>query len=174
MTFHFTEKGMSNIVLIGMPACGKSTVGVVLAKTIGKSFVDTDLLIQEQEETLLQDLIDEKGNAYFQQVEAEVLSNLNFKNAVISTGGSAVYDPEAMHHLGQNGIIVYLELSLETIIQRLDNISTRGITMAKGETMADVYQRRIPLYEKYAHHVISGEGKDVEAVVAEIIKVVMS
>lgn len=163
---------MSNIVLIGMPACGKSTVGVVLAKTIGKNFVDTDLLIQEKENDLLQNLINVKGNDYFQRVEAEVLSQLNVGNAVISTGGSAVYYKEAMENLSRNGVIIYLQLSLDTIHKRLDNISTRGITMAPGETIVDLYNYRTPLYEKYAHVIINGEEKDVEQVVSDIIEAV--
>lgn len=163
---------MSNIVLIGMPACGKSTVGVILAKTIGKNFVDTDLLIQEKENDLLQNLINEKGNDYFQKVEAELLAELDAGNAVISTGGSAIYYKEAMENLSRNGIIVYLELSLDTIHTRLDNISTRGITMAPGDTIEDLYHYRIPLYEKYADVIINGEEKDVEQVVSDIIEAV--
>ncbi len=159
-------------MLIGMPACGKSTVGVILAKTLGKSFVDTDLLIQEKENCLLQDLINEKGNDYFKKAEERILSDLKVSNTVISTGGSAVYYPNAMLNLKQDGKIVYIKLSLETINMRLDNISTRGITMAKGETVKDIYERRIPLYEKYAEFIINGEDKNVEEVILEIIKVV--
>jgi len=155
--------------MIGMPGCGKSTVGVVLAKAIGKEFLDTDLLIQEQEGRLLQQIIDQKGNEYFQTVEEEILAQLQKKNCVISTGGSAVYYPRAMENLRKQGATVYIRLSLETIITRLDNIKTRGITMANGETVDGLYRARIPLYERYADITIDGEKKDVEQIVEEII-----
>ena len=141
---------MSNIVLIGMPACGKSITGVVLAKTMRKSFTDTDLLIQEREERPLQEIINESGNDYFRKVEESVLKTLDISNSVISTGGSAIYYPAAMAHLKENGIVVYLKVSLGTIEQRLNNIKTRGVTMKKGDTIASLYEERIPLYEKYA------------------------
>lgn len=159
-----------NIVMIGMPACGKSTVGVILAKTMGKSFIDTDLLIQEREDLLLQDIINKKGNDYFQKAEEQVLSGICAEGAVVSTGGSAVYYDGAMKHLGSTGIIVYLSLPLNEIERRLDNISTRGITMAPGETMADLYKKRVPLYEKYADLVVETAGLTVEQTVENIIR----
>lgn len=159
-----------NIIMIGMPACGKSTVGVILAKTVGKSFVDTDLLIQEHENELLQNIIDCRGNDYFQQVEEQVLSGMTASNAVISTGGSAVYYEKAMKHLAKTGCVVYLSLPLDEIERRLDNINTRGITMAQGETIGDLYERRLPLYEKYADMTIEAKGLTVEQTVEQIIR----
>lgn len=159
-----------NIVMIGMPACGKSTVGVILAKTLGKSFLDTDLLIQEREGALLQDIINGRGNDYFQTVEESVLSELIAERAVISTGGSAVYYESAMKHLGDTGRIVYLSLPLAEIEARLDNINTRGITMAPGETIEELYEKRLPLYEKYADLKVETMGLTVEQTVERIIR----
>lgn len=152
-----------------MPASGKSTVGVILAKTAGMNFIDTDLLIQNDQDALLQEIINEKGNDYFQKVEERILSTMTAEKSVISTGGSAVYYERAMKNLAKLGKIVYLQLSLSTIEERLSNIKTRGITMAPGETLSDLYKKRIPLYEKYSHVTINGEGKTVEQVVEEIL-----
>lgn len=160
---------MLNIVLIGMPACGKSITGVVLAKTMRKSFTDTDLLIQEREERPLQEIINESGNDYFRKVEESVLKTLDISNSVISTGGSAIYYPAAMAHLKENGIVVYLKVSLGTIEQRLNNIKTRGVTMKKGDTIASLYEERIPLYEKYADVTIEADNLTVEETVEAII-----
>lgn len=160
---------MSNIVLIGMPACGKSITGVVLAKTMRKSFTDTDLLIQEREERPLQEIINENGNDYFREVEELVLKTLNISNSVISTGGSAIYYPDAMEHLKKNGIVVYLKVSLDTVKQRLNNIKTRGVTMKKGDTISSLYEERTPLYEKYADVVIESDSFTVEETVEVII-----
>lgn len=160
---------MNSIILIGMPACGKSTVGVILAKTTGKLFMDTDLLIQQSENALLQEIIDEKGNDYFQRVEEKVLSSVHAENAVISTGGSAVYYENAMNHLKRLGTIVYLKLPLIAIEHRLNNINTRGITMAQGETISDLYEKRTPLYRRYADIIIEAEGLTVEQVVEAIV-----
>lgn len=153
---------MKNVVLIGMPACGKSTVGVVLAKVMGMKFLDTDLLIQEREGALLQELIDTKGNDYFRKVEEYVLRSVETDNTVISTGGSAIYYPEAIKHFKKNGVVVYLKVSFEEIERRLNNITTRGITLAPGQTLKDLYDFRIPLYEQYADIVIDTEGFTVE------------
>ncbi|MEA4986644.1 MAG: shikimate kinase [Anaerovorax sp.] len=160
---------MSNIILIGMPACGKSTVGVILAKTVGKTFIDTDLLIQEKEGALLQDIINIKGNDYFKNLEERILCDLQVNNAVVSTGGSAVYYENAMEHLRKSGKLIYLKLPLYVIESRLNNISTRGITMAKGETIADLYERRTSLYEKEADIVLESEGMSVEETVEAIL-----
>jgi shikimate kinase len=161
-----------NVILIGMPACGKSITGVVLAKTMRNSFIDTDLLIQEKEERPLQDIINENGNDYYRKVEEEVLCSVNTTNSVISTGGSAIYYDSAMKHLKEQGTVVYLKVSLETIESRLDNIKTRGVTMEKGATIATLYDERIPLYEKYADVIIEADGFEVEDNVAAIINAV--
>lgn len=159
---------MSNIILIGMPACGKSVTGVVLAKTMQKKFVDTDLLIQEKEQAFLQEIIDQKGIEYFKKVEEQVLSELQVTDAIISTGGSAVYYPKAMEHLKHNGVVVYLKVSLETVERRLDNIKTRGVAMKKGDTIAHLYERRIPLYETYEDVTIEADSLGVEETVEQI------
>jgi len=153
-----------------MPGCGKSTVGVVLAKTSGKDFTDTDLLIQEHEGELLQNIIDHNGIEYFKKIEAKVLTELTKKNCVIATGGSAIYYPEAMNHLKSQGAVIYIKLSLETIKKRLDNMKTRGIAMESGVTLEMLYKQRIPLYEEYADIVIDGENKDVEELVTMMLK----
>ncbi|MBN7772666.1 shikimate kinase [Clostridium aminobutyricum] len=155
-----------------MPACGKSTIGVVLAKTMGMRFLDTDLLIQEKEGILLQDLINTKGNDYFKKVEEYVLRSINVENTIISTGGSAVYYPKAVEHFKKNGKIVYIKVSYETIKNRLQNITTRGITMAPGETLKDLYDKRIPLYEASADIVVEADGLTVEQTIEEIIKLI--
>ncbi|MCR4601228.1 MAG: shikimate kinase [Clostridia bacterium] len=159
-----------NIVLTGMPACGKSTVGVVLAKTAGMSFLDTDLLIQERVGMKLQDILNEKGMDEFLRLEEEVLASVDVENTVISTGGSAVYSDRAMKHLDSIGTVVYLQLSLEEIRQRLNNIKTRGIAMGPGETLADLYDKRVPLYEKYANVTITAAGLTVEECIEAILE----
>lgn len=161
---------MDNIILVGMPACGKSITGVVLAKTMRKSFVDTDLLIQERDKRTLQEIINIEGIEYFKEIEEKVLSGLTVGNAVISTGGSAIYYPKAIEHLKKHGKVVYLKVSLETVEARLNNIKTRGVTMGKGDTIADLYQRRLPLYEKHADIVIEADGLAVEETVEKIMK----
>ncbi len=161
---------MKNLILIGMPACGKSTVGVILAKTVGMKFLDTDLLIQEREGALLQELINTKGNDYFKKVEEYVLRSVNIENAVVSTGGSAVYYPEAIKHFKKNGIIVYIKVPFETIESRLDNITTRGVTMAPGQTLKDLYDQRAPLYEANADLVVDADGLTVEQTIEKIIE----
>ena len=153
---------MRNLILTGMPACGKSTLGVVLAKTLGMKFVDTDLLIQEVENCKLQEIIDERGMQEFLRIEEKVLSEIEAENSIISTGGSAVYSDKAMKHLGSIGDVVYIKLSLDEIERRLNNIKTRGIAMKPGETLADLYNMRVPLYEKYADITIETEGMGIE------------
>ncbi|MFW5677879.1 MAG: shikimate kinase [Acetivibrio ethanolgignens] len=162
---------MDNLILIGMPACGKSTVGVILAKTLGMKFLDTDLLIQEREGALLQELIDTKGNDYFKKVEEYVLRSVETENTVISTGGSAVYYPEAMKHFKKKGKIIYLKVSFEEIEKRLNNITTRGITMGPGQTLRDLYDSRVPLYEKYADIVVDNDNPDMEETVRIITQI---
>lgn len=161
---------MENIILVGMPSSGKSTVGVVLAKTMNKGFVDTDILIQQRQGCTLQDIINEKGNDYFHQVEEQVLLDFHGKNYVVATGGSAIYFDCAMEHFKENGKIVYLKVSLDTVLTRLNNIKTRGVTLAKGQTLEDLYNLRIPLYEKHADIVIDADGMTVEEVVECIME----
>ena len=161
---------MRNLILTGMPACGKSTLGVVLAKTLGMKFVDTDLLIQEVENCKLQEIIDERGMQEFLRIEEKVLSEIEAENSIISTGGSAVYSDKAIKHLGSIGDVVYIKLSLDEIERRLNNIKTRGIAMKPGETLADLYNMRVPLYEKYADITIETEGMGIEESIEVLIE----
>lgn len=161
---------MRNLILTGMPACGKSTLGVVLAKTLGMRFVDTDLLIQEVENRKLQEIIDEQGMEEFLRIEEKVLSGVRTENSIISTGGSAVYSDKAMKHLKSIGDVVYIKLSLNEVERRLNNIKTRGIAMKPGETLADLYNIRVPLYEKYADITIETEGMGIEESIEILVK----
>lgn len=139
-----------NIILIGMPGVGKSTIGVVLAKVLGYQFVDADLLIQESEGKLLREIIAEKGTDGFIEVENRVNSQIQTHHSVIATGGSVVYGKEAMEHLKSIGTVVYLKQNLRILQRRLRNIKGRGVVLKKGQTLADLYKERTALYEKYA------------------------
>ena len=158
-----------NVVLTGMPGCGKSVTGVVLAKSLNKSFVDTDLLIQEREGRSLQDIINEDGTERFKEIEREVLVSLDTENTVIATGGSAVYYPDAMEHLREGGDIIYIEAPLEVIEKRLKNIKTRGVAMEKGQSIAELYALREPLYRKYADITVMTDRGSVERTVEKMI-----
>jgi shikimate kinase len=159
---------MRNIILIGMPGAGKSTVGVILAKVLGCHFIDSDLLIQEQEKCLLKDIIERKGLDGLIAVEERVNSDIRTENAVIATGGSVIYGAKAMEHLREIGIVVYIRLSYETIAARLGNIRQRGVVFREGQTLRDLYEERCPLYEKYAHLVIDGEDLGMEELMEKI------
>lgn len=162
---------MNNVVLIGMPGCGKSSAGVLLAKTLRKDFVDTDLLIQNFEGRSLQEIIDDRGNAYFRDVEDAVIGNFRGDNYVVATGGSAVYSHDNMQKFRDAGdTIVYIKTSCDEIVRRLSNIATRGVTLAPGQTVEDLYNERIPLYEKEADVIVDTEGLDLEQTVTEIAR----
>lgn len=148
-----------NIVLIGMPGAGKSTVGVVLAKRLGYGFVDSDLVIQERYGKLLHELIEENGVEGFWKIENDVNASLKLHRSVIATGGSAVYGVGAMEHLREIGTVVYLKLPYEEIEERLGDLNARGVTLRPGQSLRELYEERTPLYEKYAHKVIDCEGK---------------
>ncbi|MDY3919653.1 MAG: shikimate kinase [Candidatus Limivivens sp.] len=162
---------MKNVVLIGMPGSGKSTVGVVLAKVLGYRFVDTDLVIQEQEGKLLKEIIAERGNEGFLELENEVNRRLSVEKSVIATGGSVIYGKEAMEHLREIGNVVYLKLAYPALRRRLGNLKLRGVVLKDGQTLKDLYEERVPYYEKYAHIVIDEAGLDVEGTMEEIVKV---
>ena len=153
---------MKNIVLIGMPGCGKSTVGVILAKIMGCHFIDADLLIQEQEGRLLSQILATDGPDAFNQIENKVNLAIGGCNTVIATGGSVVYGSEAMEHYRKTAIVVYLRLPLDEIERRLGDIAERGISMKEGQTLQNIYEERIPLYEKYAHLMIDTMGLDIK------------
>ncbi|MDV0444941.1 Shikimate kinase 1 [Methanimicrococcus sp. At1] len=157
-----------NIVLIGMPGSGKSTSGVLLAKSLGLSFLDTDLLIQQQEKNLLQNLVDAAGFSGFIETEEKIVSQIRAENCVISTGGSVVYSEKAMAHLQEIGVIIYLDVSFPEIMRRIQNISTRGIALKENQSLENLYKERLPLYEKYAGITISGDNKTIEELVTEI------
>ena len=157
-----------NVVLIGMPGAGKSTVGVVLAKQLGYSFLDSDLVIQERHGKLLRELIAEHGVEGFWQIENDVNASLEGYKKVISTGGSAIYGQGAMEHLRQMGVVVYLQLSCEELAERLGDLNARGVTLQPGQNLESLYEERVPLYEKYAHITISCDGKYLRDVVREI------
>ena len=158
-----------SIVLIGMPSCGKSTVGVLLAKALGYKFVDTDLLIQEREGTLLREIIAREGKEGFIRIENEVLMGIKDEKAVISTGGSAVYCDEAMESLRKLGKTVYIRISYGEMTKRLGNYSHRGVVIRNGTTLLDLYRERAPLYERYAD-VIVDSTKSTGRTLEEILK----
>ena len=159
---------MKNIILIGMPGAGKSTVGVVLAKRLGYQFVDSDLVIQEKTGKLLYQLIEELGEAGFLELENEINAGLQAKRAVIATGGSAVYGKEAMAHFKEIGKVVYLSLPYEELRERLGDLHKRGVVLREGYTLKELYEERVPLYEKYADLVIDCSGRDIRSVMEEI------
>ena len=153
---------MNNIVLIGMPSCGKSTVGVILAKKLGYRFSDSDLLIQEREGMLLHEIISKCGNDGFLKIENEVNRSLTVDKTIISTGGSVVYCEEAMEHLKSIGKVVYIDISYETLVRRLGDFSHRGVIIKNGSTLYDMYLERHALYEKYADITVKiADGDDI-------------
>jgi len=160
---------MHNVILIGMPGAGKSTVGVILAKALGYKFLDSDLLIQEQEACLLKDIIETKGMEGLLAIEDRVNASIETDHTVIATGGSVIYGENAMKHLKSIGTVVYIKLCFDTIASRLGNIRQRGVVMKQGQTLKDLYNERCPLYEKYADIVIDAEGLGIEDVLEQIV-----
>lgn len=159
----------SNIVLIGMPASGKSTCGVLAAKALLKNFFDTDLLIQNIENKRLQEIIDEKGNDYFEKAEENAVLSLDIIGTVIATGGSVIYSEKAMVHLKSLGKIIYLHLDFDTMKKRLKNITTRGVVLKDGYSLEDMYKERLELYKKYADETIVCDALSVEQTVEAIV-----
>lgn len=155
------KKG-NNIVLIGMPGVGKSTIGVILAKILGYKFVDSDIIIQEQEGRLLKDIIADEGIDGFLKIENRVNRNLNVKNAVISTGGSAVYGSQSMEHYKETSTIIYLKLDYEAVVLRSGDIKRRGVVLRDGQTLEDIYNERTAIYEKYSDIIIDETGLNLE------------
>lgn len=161
---------MDNLTLIGMPGAGKSTVGVLLAKTLGYGFLDTDIVLQQKEGALLQEILDARGAEGFLDLEESVLQTLNCTHTVIAPGGSAVCRADAMERLRQLGPVVYLRLPCAVLEERLANIQTRGVVMAPGETIADLYNARAPLCERYADHTVDAGNQTPEETVREILR----
>jgi len=160
---------MANIILIGMPGAGKSTVGVILAKALGKTFIDTDIMIQEDSGRLLQDIIDTEGPRAFLEIEESTILSRYFANAVIATGGSVVFSTRAMEHLKSGGVVIYLKISFEEMEKRLRNITTRGIVLVAGQGLREIYDQRVPLYETYADRIIDCSEEDFESVVGKVV-----
>lgn len=163
---HHSKK--SNIVMIGMPSAGKSTIGVLLAKRLGYSFVDVDLVIQEKEGKLLREIIAEVGTEGFLKVEERINSELNVTRSIIAPGGSVIYGEKAMEHLKKIGTIVYLKISYEDLEARVGNPKDRGVALKDGMTLRDLYEERVPYYEKYAEVTLDESGKDFGEVVDEL------
>ena len=141
---------MNNIVLIGMPGAGKSSVGVVLAKNLGYKFMDSDLLIQDAKGLLLHEIIEKFGLDGFNRIENEVNASIQTDKTIIATGGSVIYGKEAMEHLKSIGTVIYLKLPLSEIEARLGDLAERGVSIKEGQTLQALYEERVPLYEKYA------------------------
>lgn len=157
-----------NITLIGMPASGKSTVGVLLAKRLGYSFVDVDIVIQEKEGKLLKEIIAESGDDGFLEVENRINKELQVRHSVIAPGGSVIYGKEAMEHLKEISTVVYLKLSLNDVMERLGNLVDRGVVLKDGMTLKDLYEERVPYYESYADITIDETGLEAGKIVDEL------
>ncbi|MBE6587367.1 MAG: shikimate kinase [Ruminococcaceae bacterium] len=164
---------LDNVIFIGMPGSGKSTLGVLYAKAEMYAFCDTDLLIQQKERLPLFKIIEKKGIEGFSEIESEIVSGLHgYHRTVIATGGSVVLSGSAMENLRKNGVIVYIKLPCEEIKRRVRNITTRGLVMRSGETLEDVYRERVPLYEKYADVTVDCTGLRTEQSVEKIVKAI--
>lgn len=160
---------MENVVLIGMPGVGKSTVGVVLAKVLGYQFIDADSLIQKKMNMVLSEIIKKEGTDGFMKIENDVNASIETDRTVIATGGSVVYCEEAMEHLKSIGTVIYLKLSLESLSKRLGNLVGRGVVLKKGQTLEHLYDERTPLYEKYADLTIDEENQELEDTLQTIL-----
>lgn len=161
---------MNNIIFIGMPASGKSTVGVVAAKRLGYEFIDTDLLIQKQEKKLLKDIIAEEGTDGFLAIEDQVNAQVEADRAVIAPGGSVVYCENAMKHYKEIGTVVYLQTSFQTISNRIGDPKKRGVVLKEGQTLHDLYEERRILFEKYADVTICEDGLTLEETIGKVVE----
>ena len=159
-----------NLILIGMPGCGKSTVGVVLAKALAMDFIDSDLVIQKEMGMKLAQLIDQHGDEGFRAIENRINAELTAENSIIATGGSVIYGEDAMRHLKDIGTVIYLKLSYEAIEDRLGDLHARGVTIQPGWTLRDLYNERVPLYEKWADITVDCEHLRLREVVEYIRK----
>lgn len=167
-----TEKKKSNITLIGMPSSGKSTIGVLLAKRLGYSFVDVDIVIQEKEGRLLKEIIAEQGMDGFMEVENRINAELDVTHSVIAPGGSVIFGKEAMEHYKEISQIVYLKLGLQEVERRIGNVVDRGVVLKEGQTLKDLYEERIPYYEKYADITIDETGQTAGRIVDTLRKLI--
>ena len=155
-------KEKENIILTGMPTSGKSTVGVILAKILGKDFIDSDILIQKREGAALSEIIENKGIDGFLECEEQALLAINVSNTIIATGGSAIYSEAGMKHLSEEAVVIYLKIGQEDLKKRLKSIKERGVVMRPGESLEDMYAARSELYERYADITVEEEGASVE------------
>ena len=162
----------SNIVLIGMPGSGKSTVGVILAKKSSRAFVDTDVLIQTSQQRTLQQIVDTEGYCTLRRIEERLLLNLALQNYVVATGGSAVYSDKAMAHLRADGVIVFLDADLDTLKARIGDFSSRGLARRADQSFAELFEERQALYRKHADITVSSAGKTQEAVCDQIMEAI--
>ena len=160
----------NNIVLIGMPGVGKSTIGVILAKELGYGFIDADLVIQQQTGKLLKDIIEEEDVDGFIRVEEDVNASIESHHCIIATGGSVVYGAKAMDHLREIGTVVYIRVDLETLEERLDNMKNRGVVLREGQTLPMLFDERTPLYEKYADVIIDEKDLTPEETLDQLLK----
>lgn len=161
-----------NLIFIGMPAVGKSTVGIVVAKRLRMGFIDTDLLIQDQEKKLLREIIEDVGQDGFLKIENQVNASVEAENSVISPGGSVIYCREAMEHYKKIGTIVYLKVSYQTIKRRIRNPKKRGVVLREGQTLRDLYYERVPYFEKYADITVCEDGCRIEETIKNVMKAV--
>lgn len=161
---------MKNIIFIGMPASGKSTIGVVVAKRLGYDFIDADLLIQKKEGRLLNKIIEEEGIEGFLRIEDQVNTEIEANRAVISPGGSVVYCENAMKHYKEIGTVVYLKTSYDTIRRRIGDAEKRGVVLKAGQTLKDLYEERKVLFEKYADIIICEDGLTLDQTIAKVVK----
>ena len=155
-----------------MPGSGKSTCGVLAAKALCMDFMDTDLVIQRQEGMPLQAIISERGNGYFATAEESAICALDLENSVVATGGSVVYSDKAMAHLKSNALVLCLRISYDTMLGRIADISSRGILLKEGETLETMFAERVPIYERYADHIVDCDDKEVAETVTEIVQIV--
>ncbi|MGD2063832.1 MAG: shikimate kinase [Nitrospirota bacterium] len=159
-----------NLILIGMPGAGKSTCGVLLAKALSRPFIDTDVWIQSLEGCRLQEIIDGRGLVAMRAVEERRVLELDIHGHVVATGGSVVYSQAAMHHLKATGEVIFLQVGVELLHQRLGDAAERGIVRAPGQSFDELYAERLPLYRRYADHTIACNGLDHEGVVAAVLQ----
>ncbi len=161
---------MENITLLGMPGAGKSTIGVLLAKALGYDFLDTDLSIQNKEGMLLREIIEKKGLAEFKKIEEEVNASVKADHTVIAPGGSVIYGKKAMEHLASISKVIYLDVSFEELEKRLGNLKKRGVVFENGQTLLDLYEERVPLYQKYAHVSVKTDGLEIGEVLEKVLQ----
>lgn len=164
------KRDQRNIILIGMSGAGKSTLGVLLAKALGMDFVDTDIMIQQQEKRLLQEIIDADGIEAFMKIEEDVIVGMEIRHSVVATGGSVVYSQRAMDALKRGGTVIYLSVPYEEVQKRVTNITTRGIVLKAGNSLQDAYEERRPLYERYSDIIVDCANLDIEQCVREMVE----